>query len=386
MNTAKRKCKVKGCDEYVQAKGLCYFHYQRKRRGRPLDTPKGEINGTVYKITTLKSLGRIPSGFRVVGITMKPIQERFQGYIQQAYSRDDQGPLYKYIRKHISKDVTVTHLGKGVYGVKGLITIQAIMAGIRTPDALSKSEDPFIQLLDTMWPNGYNRKRGGGYSLHYNNTYGSTCSHPGCDEPHASKGLCALHYNRKQKGFSIDAPKQVQVKSESGVCSQPGCDEPHRAKGLCHFHYERQRKDILLDAPRHEKLKSKSGVCNQPGCDEPHKAKGLCLFHYRRKQAGVPLDAPKRKLKPKPKRKCKVKGCDKLHMAKGLCGFHYGRKYNGTHINAPKQVQVKSESGVCNQPGCGKPHAAKGLCRFHYKRQRNGTPLDAPMQKRRASA
>ncbi len=39
--------------------------------------------------------------------------------------------------------------------------------------------------------------------------HGDTCTVPGCDRPYMSKGLCSMHYERKRKGYAMEAPPMV---------------------------------------------------------------------------------------------------------------------------------------------------------------------------------
>lgn len=61
-----------------------------------------------------------------------------------------------------------------------------------------------------------------------------TCSHPGCDRPHSSKGFCAAHANRRRKGSDMNTP--IRKYNPGAMCSFQGCDDPIKANGLCAGH------------------------------------------------------------------------------------------------------------------------------------------------------
>jgi hypothetical protein len=51
---------------------------------------------------------------------------------------------------------------------------------------------------------------------------------------------------------SIPAPLERIPKGSVTTCTAPGCDQPHKAKGYCLRHYKRVRAGLPLEAaPRH---------------------------------------------------------------------------------------------------------------------------------------
>lgn len=81
---------------------------------------------------------------------------------------------------------------------------------------------------------------------------GRICSWDGCNEPHAAKGMCALHYQRRLHGTPMDAPKRRRRKKGTPKpnCSISGCDGIVTARDFCPMHYVRLREGRPLDAPK----------------------------------------------------------------------------------------------------------------------------------------
>lgn len=97
-----------------------------------------------------------------------------------------------------------------------------------------------------------------------------------------------IHDHRSSKEIyemPTDDPSSTWKSAEG--CSVPGCDRPHAAKGLCSKHWARQHEGRLLDP-----LPAPVRLCSVLDCGKKHLAGGLCEMHYRRKQRGIPLDAP----------------------------------------------------------------------------------------------
>lgn len=67
-----------------------------------------------------------------------------------------------------------------------------------------------------------------------------TCSVPGCDKKHYSRGLCRAHYARQARHGTPGAADIAPYGAQS--CSVSGCDKPHMARGYCTTHYVRARK------------------------------------------------------------------------------------------------------------------------------------------------
>jgi hypothetical protein len=117
------------------------------------------------------------------------------------------------------------------------------------------------------------------------------CAHPGCGRPHAAKGWCAAHYQRKLRGDDMDAPL-----GEPRTCSHPGCGRPHSARDYCSAHYH--RKFVLhsdMDAPIRDRRRKGEPPpeCAWTGCRKLRRfTSGLCPRHERRRKAGNPMDGP----------------------------------------------------------------------------------------------
>ncbi len=78
----------------------------------------------------------------------------------------------------------------------------------------------------------------------------TTCSVEGCGRPHHGKGLCKLHWTRKNRTGNIQEDSPVRER-QVGTCNAEGCDRPKRTKGFCGAHYIRWRKhgDIQSSIP-----------------------------------------------------------------------------------------------------------------------------------------
>ena len=76
------------------------------------------------------------------------------------------------------------------------------------------------------------------------------CRVPGCERKHYGNGLCSLHYQRKKRGYPIDAPIRTMRKAPSdGKCTHPGCEKPYEGNGYCAMHRARLRLGIDMDKP-----------------------------------------------------------------------------------------------------------------------------------------
>ncbi|MDP9145909.1 MAG: HNH endonuclease [Actinomycetota bacterium] len=119
------------------------------------------------------------------------------------------------------------------------------------------------------------------------------CSIKECSRPKLAKGLCQMHYARRQRGSTNMDPRPREWEKRS--CSSPGCQTKHFAKGLCTKHYYRNRfrlrKGIPLDAP----LKGSRTECSVEDCKRSHHGLGWCGMHFKRVQKfGEPGEAASR--------------------------------------------------------------------------------------------
>lgn len=81
-----------------------------------------------------------------------------------------------------------------------------------------------------------------------------TCVVEGCRRPNerGGRGMCPLHYRRAK----VHGDPSLGAKPPRGLCSVPGCDRPHASKGLCVAH--RTRLDRHGDVTRGGPVKSKA--------------------------------------------------------------------------------------------------------------------------------
>jgi GH35 family endo-1,4-beta-xylanase len=73
------------------------------------------------------------------------------------------------------------------------------------------------------------------------------CTWPGCDQKHASKGFCAMHYQRQKRGSDMNQPEKTAKIFR--FCEFPRCNRPYKAHGLCGFHRQRQLKGMNMEQP-----------------------------------------------------------------------------------------------------------------------------------------
>lgn len=69
-----------------------------------------------------------------------------------------------------------------------------------------------------------------------NTHHDTTCQLPDCRRPYLAKGLCSLHYSRRQLHGD---PLYQQTFSKDLPCHIRGCGQLQRAKGYCPKHYQR---------------------------------------------------------------------------------------------------------------------------------------------------
>jgi len=63
---------------------------------------------------------------------------------------------------------------------------------------------------------------------------GQECAYEGCSKPCDSWGLCAGHYQQRQRGLEL---RPLLVSRAIRGCREIGCDKPHEAHGYCNTHY-----------------------------------------------------------------------------------------------------------------------------------------------------
>lgn len=101
------------------------------------EKPKQKV-GTIYKLTS-------PSGKEYIGQTIQPFKKRWNSHIGRALNNDEKGctALYTAIRK---------------YGPENFKTEILLYCN---PEHLDMYEQKFINMYNTMYPNGYNLVTGG---------------------------------------------------------------------------------------------------------------------------------------------------------------------------------------------------------------------------------
>lgn len=329
-------CAHPPCNNGVRIKdGLCHFHKMRQRNGKPLDDPiRTGLNGIIYKMTC------IPTGLRRVGLTTTSLEKRKRDYQNQA-NAGEQTVIGDAIRKH---------------GIDAFDMIP-IMVGISSVKALNACEDAFVSLLDTMWPNGYNMKRGGGFGLQSRRT----CKMKGCDGKHKGLGYCMKHYtNLRNHGNPVG--KRVRPPK---YCDVDGCDNFARYKNqaYCVKHESAFRKygdPLGKHEPQYKTL------CRIDGCGRPKMAKGLCSCHYMREwKHGDPLyggDLP-----PYNPKQCLTDGCERPVQGRGMCRGCYQR----WSLETPPHLRKRKEKAVCKKDGCEQQVHGRGMCGNHYNRWLN---------------
>lgn len=67
----------------------------------------------------------------------------------------------------------------------------------------------------------------------------TTCTFPGCDKPHESRGYCTAHAKQSRLGQEL---QPLRIRSYDGApCSVEGCDDAIVARGWCSMHWNRWR-------------------------------------------------------------------------------------------------------------------------------------------------
>lgn len=79
-------------------------------------------------------------------------------------------------------------------------------------------------------------------------TVGVGCSQCGAS-PIEARGLCNRHYQQWWQGADIPAPLVRVQQGKYTTCTKPGCDKPHKSKGLCLKHYKHQKYGIKPRKP-----------------------------------------------------------------------------------------------------------------------------------------
>lgn len=110
-----------------------------------------------------------------------------------------------------------------------------------------------------------------------------TCSVEGCDEKHAARGYCKIHYNH---WLRHGKPGRTRNWNPGGMCSVEGCGKPLKAQGYCSVHYARVRRHGeagSAEAMSWARNSKYQGIaCAVDGCERQATSRGWCRMHYGR--------------------------------------------------------------------------------------------------------
>lgn len=73
-----------------------------------------------------------------------------------------------------------------------------------------------------------------------------------CSRPPAKRGYCGAHHQRVLKGHDLSKPLRARRRPVDipTTCTHPGCAEPHYGSDLCRKHYGRRYNGRPLDDVR----------------------------------------------------------------------------------------------------------------------------------------
>jgi 5-methylcytosine-specific restriction endonuclease McrA len=131
------------------------------------------------------------------------------------------------------------------------------------------------------------------------------CSIKDCYRKVGANGLCFMHYQRIMAGISDMRPTRLprgkfkagskwpiddpRYKNKGRLCDVEGCIKTFYAKGLCRIHYARKQRTGSL-----ERKANFRRPCSVNGCMEIAIGRlGLCKFHRYRKYNNIELTKPK---------------------------------------------------------------------------------------------
>lgn len=145
-----------------------------------------------------------------------------------------------------------------------------------------------------------------------------------------------------------------------GTCTVPGCDRPHKSRGYCNTHAQRHWRGAEVAVAIKTRDRDKPEQCTEIGCSNPVKSKGLCKAHYARLLRHGHTKYPDRKKPPKP---CTFPGCENHLYASGYCNQHYTRirrlkDVYGLTLEAYSKM-LADQGGVCACCG-GPPRSVNG--------------------------
>lgn len=108
------------------------------------------------------------------------------------------------------------------------------------------------------------------------------CSVEGCDDTAHNAGMptpmCSMHRRRLQLTGDVGTPEPSRRRQGSNVlCEVTDCDGRAKAKGLCDMHWARRNKTGEPGPATHMRL-----MCWVEGCESGTWARGYCKLHYYR--------------------------------------------------------------------------------------------------------
>ena len=152
-----------------------------------------------------------------------------------------------------------------------------------------------------------------------------TCTFEGCEKPHRSKGLCAVHYTMKRRNKELMPINKRIKKDPNKLCLIYGCIKASKVKDLCISHYK------------------KTYTCKVPDCTKVRQRKQYCKSHHNQIVLGkIPRKYILKEPRPiKQKETCAVITCMEMARTKGYCSRHYTRvwKHGDPTINYKSKLQ-----------------------------------------------
>jgi len=179
------QCSVAGCNRVSRLKGYCNVHYQRARKGRPLEAPV--------------QLRRVRAEFCSVAGCQRPC---------------------------VAKDLCSAHYAR--LREKGVL-LSAVP--VRRRGQHKVCQEGNCQASPKAYgycPKHYKYRRTRG-TLPEHRFVGKVCSVSGCQRPHYGNGLCDAHYARSKQG-SVRAEDPIKVFDGSGYLNAGGYRVIYRPK------------------------------------------------------------------------------------------------------------------------------------------------------------
>lgn len=171
-----------------------------------------------------------------------------------------------------------------------------------------------------------------------------------------SSQMCGRCYQAARKrGEHVVAKRWTDSAGVRLTCQSPECHRPVKCKGLCTMHYQRKNSPLLSrqafktgPKPKWVLEDGSRAACFVDGCSGAVDSKGLCTKHYTRNSRYSDPLGPAPKLP-----ECTRSGCSNpVRNSNGLCGscnksrWRYG-------LDAPTFLQMwLPENRACSNPNC----------------------------------